>query len=75
MSSHTQQVEAPLTGGVLWLAAMVLASANMAMNVTLFGRQSFDPVQDFAPVTLITSTPSLVVVQHGGSAVDDGSAQ
>jgi tripartite-type tricarboxylate transporter receptor subunit TctC len=41
---------------------LALASANWAMNVSLYGKQAFDPIQDFAPVTLLATTPNLLVV-------------
>src|SRR5262249_45524840 len=37
-------------------------SANLAMNMTLYGKQKFDPLTDFAPVTLLATTPNLLVV-------------
>jgi tripartite-type tricarboxylate transporter receptor subunit TctC len=38
------------------------STANMAVNVTLFKKLSYDPIKDFAPVNLAAVTPSLLVV-------------
>lgn len=38
------------------------STANMAVNVTLFDKLSYDPVKDFAPVNLAAITPNLLVV-------------
>jgi tripartite-type tricarboxylate transporter receptor subunit TctC len=38
-------------------------ASNLAINPTLMGRQlPYDPVKDFAPVTLLASTPNVLVV-------------
>ena len=41
---------------------LLLGSANMAMNVSLYGKRSYDPVKDFATVTLLSSTPNVITV-------------
>jgi len=41
---------------------IVLAAANLPMNLTLFEKVPFDPLRDFAPVTLLAATPNLVAV-------------
>ena len=41
---------------------MVSASAEMAFNVALLPRMPYDPVRDFAPITLATVTPMALVV-------------
>jgi tripartite-type tricarboxylate transporter receptor subunit TctC len=41
---------------------IMLAAANLPMNLTLFEKVSFDPLRDFAPVTLLAATPNLVAV-------------
>ena len=41
---------------------LLLSSANMAMNVSLYGKRSYDPVKDFATVTLLSSTPNVITV-------------
>jgi tripartite-type tricarboxylate transporter receptor subunit TctC len=41
---------------------LMLAAANLPMNLTLFEKVSFDPLRDFAPVTLLAATPNLVAV-------------
>jgi tripartite-type tricarboxylate transporter receptor subunit TctC len=41
---------------------MVSASAEMALNVALFPKMTYDPVNDFAPITLATMTPMALVV-------------
>ena len=37
-------------------------AGNLTINVTLQGKLPYDPVKDFAPVTLVASTPNLLVV-------------
>jgi len=41
---------------------MVSASAEVALNVALFPKMPYDPVRDFAPITLATVTPIMLVV-------------
>ena len=41
---------------------MVSASAEAALNVALFPKMPYDPVRDFAPITLATVTPMALVV-------------
>jgi tripartite-type tricarboxylate transporter receptor subunit TctC len=41
---------------------MVSASAEAALNVALFPKMSYEPVRDFAPITLATVTPMAFVV-------------
>jgi tripartite-type tricarboxylate transporter receptor subunit TctC len=41
---------------------MVSASAEVALNVALFSKMTYDPVKDFAPITLATVTPMALVV-------------
>ena len=41
---------------------MVSASAEVALNVALFPKMPYDPVKDFAPITLATVTPLALVV-------------
>ena len=41
---------------------MVSASAEVALNVALFPKMTYDPVKDFAPITLATVTPIALVV-------------
>jgi tripartite-type tricarboxylate transporter receptor subunit TctC len=38
------------------------STANMAVNVTLYPKLSYDPVKDFTPVNLAAVTPNLFVV-------------
>ena len=38
------------------------STANMAVNVTLYDKLSYDPVKDFVPVNLAAITPNLLVV-------------
>jgi tripartite-type tricarboxylate transporter receptor subunit TctC len=38
------------------------STANMAVNVTLYPKLSYDPVRDFVPVNLAAITPNLFVV-------------
>jgi tripartite-type tricarboxylate transporter receptor subunit TctC len=41
---------------------MVSASAEVALNVAIFPKMPYDPVRDFAPITLATVTPLALVV-------------
>jgi tripartite-type tricarboxylate transporter receptor subunit TctC len=41
---------------------MVSASAEVALNAALFPQMPYDPVRDFAPITLATVTPMALVV-------------
>lgn len=41
---------------------MVSASAEVALNAALFAKMPYDPVKDFAPITLATVTPMALVV-------------
>ena len=41
---------------------IVLGSANTAMNVSLYGSRSVDPLKEFAPVALLASAPNILVV-------------
>src|SRR6185436_6795691 len=41
---------------------IVLATANMAAGVSLFDKVPFDPLKDFAAVTLLAKTPSVLAV-------------
>jgi tripartite-type tricarboxylate transporter receptor subunit TctC len=41
---------------------MVASSAESALNVALYPKMSYDPVRDFAPITLATVTPIALVV-------------
>ena len=38
------------------------AVSTHAINVTLYGKLPYDPIRDFAPVTLITSVPNVLVL-------------
>ena len=50
--------KAPADGYTL----LVSASAEAALNVALFPKMPYDPVKDFAPITLATLTPMALVV-------------
>ncbi|WP_331651763.1 Bug family tripartite tricarboxylate transporter substrate binding protein [Piscinibacter sp.] len=41
---------------------MVSASSEVALNVAVFPKMPYDPVRDFAPITLATVTPMALVV-------------
>jgi tripartite-type tricarboxylate transporter receptor subunit TctC len=41
---------------------IVLGTANLAAGVSLFEKLTFDPLKDFAPVTLLAKTPDIVAV-------------
>jgi len=38
------------------------ALSTHAVNVTLYGRLPYDPIKDFAPITLVAVTPNVLVV-------------
>jgi tripartite-type tricarboxylate transporter receptor subunit TctC len=37
-------------------------ASNLAINISLMGKLPYDPIKDFAPVTLVASTPNVLVV-------------
>jgi len=41
---------------------IVMGAAALAINVSLYGKLPFDPVRDFAPVSLLAATPNIVTV-------------
>ncbi len=41
---------------------MVMGAAALAINVSLYDKLSFDPVRDFAAVSLLAATPNIVAV-------------
>ena len=41
---------------------MVSASGEVALNVALFAKMAYDPVQELVPITLATLTPTVLVV-------------
>lgn len=41
---------------------IVLSTANLAASVSLFDKLTFDPLKDFATVTLLAKTPSVIAV-------------
>ena len=41
---------------------MLMGNVSHAINVTLYQKLSYDLVKDFAPVTLMASTPNILVV-------------
>ena len=47
---------------------MVSASAEVALNAALFPKMPYDPVKDFAPITLATITPMALVVHPSVAA-------
>jgi len=44
---------------------IVLVSSSFAVNATLYPKLPFDPLKDFAPVTLLASAPYLLAVHAG----------
>jgi tripartite-type tricarboxylate transporter receptor subunit TctC len=50
--------KAPADGYTILMGAV----STHAINVTLYAKLAFDPIKDFAPVTLITSVPNVLVV-------------
>ena len=47
---------------------LLLISTTHAVNPSLFQKLPYDPIRDFAPVTLITSTPFMLVVHPSVNA-------
>ncbi len=47
---------------------LLLISTTHAVNPSLFKKLPYDPVKDFAPVTLITSTPFMLVIHPSVAA-------
>lgn len=41
---------------------LAMAAAALAINVTLYRRLPFDPQKDFAPISLLATTPNIVTV-------------
>ncbi len=41
---------------------LLMGAAAMAINVTLYRSLAYDPVKDFTPVTLLATSPNIVVV-------------
>ena len=50
--------KAPADGYTILMGAV----STHAINVTLYNKLPYDPIRDFAPVTLITSVPNVLVV-------------
>jgi tripartite-type tricarboxylate transporter receptor subunit TctC len=50
--------KAPADGYTILMGAV----STHAINVTLYGKLPYDPIKDFAPITLITSVPNVLVV-------------
>jgi tripartite-type tricarboxylate transporter receptor subunit TctC len=46
------------------------AVATHAINPTLFARMPYDPVRDFAPVSLVASVPNVLVINPGIASRD-----
>ncbi len=47
---------------------MMIVANGMAVNKFLYGKLSFDPVKDFAPVSLVAVVPNVLVVPAASSA-------
>ena len=47
---------------------IMIASIGMATNTALYSRLSYDPVKDFAPVSLLAVVPNVLVVNAAKSA-------
>ena len=41
------------------------ALSTHAVNVSLYGKMPYDPLKDFAPITLVATTPNVLVVNPG----------
>jgi tripartite-type tricarboxylate transporter receptor subunit TctC len=53
--------KAPADGYTIWLGQ----TANLAIGPALRGNSQYDPVRDFAPLTLVQRAPSVLVVSAG----------
>jgi tripartite-type tricarboxylate transporter receptor subunit TctC len=49
---------------------LMAATSTHAINASLYTRLGFDPIADFAPVTLVSSTPTLLAVYPGVPATN-----
>ena len=58
MMGSEMAAKAPSDGHTLMLGG----TSNMAINPALYGKLPYDPVRDFAPVTLVASTPYVMIV-------------
>jgi tripartite-type tricarboxylate transporter receptor subunit TctC len=43
---------------------LLMASSPLAVNVSLYRKLGYDPVKDFAPISLMALQPNLLVVNH-----------
>jgi tripartite-type tricarboxylate transporter receptor subunit TctC len=43
---------------------LLMASSPLAVNVSLYRKLGYDPVKDFAPISLVALQPNLLVVSH-----------
>jgi len=51
---------------------MVLVAPSLAISPTLYAKLNYDPVKDFAPVTLVATVPNVIVTQPSmGPALQD----
>ena len=57
--------KAPADGYTILMGAV----STHAINVTLYSKLPYDPVRDFAPITLITSVPNVLVVHPSVPAI------
>ena len=46
---------------------IMITSIGMATNLPLYGKLAYDPVKDFAPVSLLAVVPNVLVVNAGNS--------
>jgi len=60
----TSVAKAPADGYMI-----MITSIGMATNLPLYGKLSYDPVKDFAPVSLLAVVPNVLVVNAGQSKV------
>ncbi len=44
---------------------LLLIGPNHTVNVSLYSKLAFDPIKDFAPISLVTSAPYLLLVNPG----------
>lgn len=64
-----QVARSPADGSVIFLSSMT----TIVLNPHLYDKLPYDPVNDFAPISLIVSSPTVLVV-HPSTAANDAAA-
>ena len=66
MDAHDQPDAQPADGHTI-----MITSIGMATNKALYAKLSYDPVKDFAPISLLAVVPNVLVGNAGKSVKDD----